>query len=171
LIAQLNEHILTVARFAHGKNRKQTLKYIRKLSSSLTRLENTLAERDNNTDAILESRLGAHLGEILGNNAFEQLIGESPGYYASTRFKLGEMGSSDEDYHRAWDKDALEHRINLAEAYTPQILRQLSKYLNRPLLRLLGIERRNPGGTPAKRYRNFMVRELGSIHRKIYNRK
>jgi hypothetical protein len=169
IVGDINRHAEAIAQSAKGKNRREIIKYIKTLSRRLILLENHLSDRDANIDAVLRSQLGSRIGELLSNQAFEELIHQSPGYGVSSRFPPARVSERDDGLYRAWDREALERRVNIARRYTPNLLATFVSDLNRPLRRLLEVERQNKGGAPGKHYRNYVITELTPIYRQIYD--
>jgi hypothetical protein len=58
LLNDINRHEASQAEMAQGRNRKERLRYIKTLSSLLTKLEIQLADRDPNTGSVLRRELG-----------------------------------------------------------------------------------------------------------------
>jgi hypothetical protein len=167
---EINRHEAAVAEIARGKDRRQVSRYIKSLSDQLKRLDKHLTARDANTDRILRSQLGSRLGELLSNQAFEQLTRQSPDYGVSSRFPPDRTDERDGGLFRAWDEEMLQRRVNIARHLgTARLLVALIRDLNRPLLRLLEVERANKGGAPSKAYRNYVISELVPLYRQLYN--
>jgi hypothetical protein len=161
-------HAAVQAEMAQGRNRKERLQYIKTLSSYWEKLENQLADRDHNIDAILRSQLGRRLGELLSHRGFERLIDTSPGYNVGMRFPPARVGAGDDGLYRALEEEMRQRRVNLAERAAPKLLIELVRELNRPLLRFLQMERQNKGGAPGKLYRNYAVEQLIPVYHAIY---
>ena len=168
IVDDIARHATVQAEMAQGRNRKERLQYIKTLSSHWAKLENQLADRDHNIDAILRSQLGRRLGELLSHRAFERLIDTSPGYSVGMRFQLARVGAGDDDLYRALEAEMRQRRVNLAERAAPKLLIELVRELNRPLLRFLQMERQNKGGAPGKLYRNYAVEQLIPVSTQIY---
>jgi hypothetical protein len=168
LVNDIEQHASMQAERSQGKNRHQQLAYIRKISRSLTELMNNLANGDANTDRIIRSQLGTTLGELLSHRGFEQLIRTSPSYEISIH--CTRESSMREGPYRAFEEEMIQRRISIARRRAPDLLLELVRNLNDPLVRFLEIERQNRGGAPGRPYRNYVISELAPTYERVWGK-
>ena len=171
IVGEIQQHGAAMQQLGRGRNRKEQIFYVRRLTSLFAKLERHLAERDSNTDRILRNVIGVELGRLLSHESIERLTGESPGYDVSIHFWESHAANERAGPYRALEAEMEGRRRAVGMQTAPRLFLNLVRALNAPLLRFLEMERQARGGAPGKRYRNHAIVRLVPVYSKIWGRR
>ncbi len=171
IVASIQNHAELSETIKRGRNRRQQLAYIRRLSRLFTQLEEVLDDRDLNTDRIIRQLLAPDLGEILSLRGISRLAGMSISSSVSHRILTSRAATRRAGPYEAIE-DEIEHRRRaVAEEIAPTLMLKLVRALNTHLARFLQIQRTNKGGAPGLLYRNYVIDELAVFFRDVQGKK
>jgi hypothetical protein len=160
IVANIQHHAALSEAMRRGRNRRQQLAHIGRLSRLFTQLEAVLGDRDLNTDRIIRPLLASDLGELLSRRGISRLAGVSISSSVSHRTLTSRAATSRAGSYEAIE-DEIEHRRRaVTEEIAPTLMSKLVRALNAHLARYLQIERANKGGAPGLFYRNYVIDEL-----------
>jgi len=160
IIANIQNHAGLSETIRRGRNRRQQLAHIRRLSRLFADLEEALDDRDLNTDRIIRQVLAPDLGDLLSLRGIARLSGMSISSSVSHHILSSRAATSRAGPYDAIE-DELEHRRRaVAEEIAPTLMLKLVRALNANLARFLQIRRTNKGGAPGLLYRNYVIDEL-----------
>ena len=160
IVANIQHHAELSEAMRRGRNRRQQLAHIRRLSRLFTQLEGVLDDRDLNTDRIIRQLLASDLGELLSRRGISRLAGVSISSSVSHRILTSRAATRRAGSYEAIE-DEIEHRRRAAaEEIAPTLVLKLVRGLNAHLARYLQIQRTNKGGAPGLLYRNYVIDEL-----------
>jgi hypothetical protein len=167
IVANIQNHAKLSETIKRGRNRRQQLAHIRRLSRLFTQLEEVLGDRDLNTDRIIRQLLASDLGELLSLRGISRLAGIPISSSVSHRILTSRAATSRAGPAEAIE-DEIEHRRRaVAEEIAPTLMLKLVRALNTHLARFLQIQRTNKGGAPGLLYRNYAIDELAEFFRDV----
>lgn len=167
IVANIHNHAELSETIKRGRNRRQQLTHIRRLSRLFTHLGEALDDRDLNTDRTIRQLLGSDLGELMSLRGISRLAGMSISSSVSGRILTSRAATRRGGPYEAIE-DEIEHRRRaVAEDTAPRLILELVRALNAHLARFLQIQRTNKGGAPGLLYRNYVIDELIPFYRDV----
>jgi hypothetical protein len=171
IVANIQNHVELSGPIKRGRNRRQQLAHIRRLSRLFTQLEEALGDRDLNTDRIIRQLLAPDLGELLSLRGISRLAGMPISSSGSHRILASRAATRRAGPYEAIENEIEHRRRAVAEEIAPTLMLKLVRALNAHLARFLQIQRANRGGAPGVLYRNYVIDELAPFFRKAQGKK
>jgi hypothetical protein len=171
IVAKIQSHAELSETIKRGRNRRQQLAHIRRLSRLFTHLEEVLDDRDLNTDRIIRRLLASDLGGFLSLRGISRLGKTSINPSVSDRIRTSRAATSRAGPYEAFENEIASQRRAVAEDIAPKLLLELVRALNAQLTRFLEVQRANKGGAPGLLYRNYVVDELASFFHTVLKKK
>ena len=167
IVANIRHHAELSEAMRRGRNRRQQLAYIGRLSRLFTQLEGVLGDRDLNTDRIIRQLLASDLGELLSHRGISRLAGVSISSSVSHRMLTSRAATDRAGSYEAIEGEIENRRRAAAKEIAPTLILKLVRALNAHLARYLQIQHTNKGGAPGLLYRNYAIDELIAFYQSL----
>lgn len=167
----INKDIAFERRASQGRDRKEVIKHFRRISGVLRKLETTICDDDPNSNKTLSELFARELAELLGNRGLARLLPGHPGPQPPSIHDLDshEAERHDGPYDALDEGHYLFERERIARSTAPLLLRRLASALNQPLIQFLEVRRQAKGGNPGRRYRNYVIQQLATLYRDVFD--
>ena len=171
IAADLNRDIDFERRALQGRNRKEMIKHLHRVSKALRKFDTIVCDDDANSNKTLSDLLGRELAELLGNRGLARLLLGHPGPQPPSIHNLEsrEAERHDGPYDALDEGHYLFERERIARSTAPLLLRRLASTLNQPLIQFLEVRRQAKGGNPGRRYRNYVIQQLATLYRDVFD--
>ncbi len=173
IAADLNRHIAFERRALQGRDRRETIKHLGRVSKALRKLETIVRDGDPNSDKTLSHLFARELAELLGNRGLKRLLPGHPGPPPPSIHDLDshDAGRYDGPYDALDDRHYFRERELIARSEAPLLLQRLAGVLDQPLDQFLEVQRRAKGGNPGRKYRNYVIQQLALLYQQIFKKK